>query len=155
MARQIRVSDEKKRGTMVTNPRKMNVNVTADDSPCFVGRVNTGGRKILRNIVVKANGGSRAYARKGLPVMLQKNAQGRWEVIGPSDRIISPALVSEVDLELGTVVSQPDEGFSLAQRPFSHFRGGLTSQSTPAGEGLWGANTFSSSIVVDGSGAEV
>ena len=38
---------------------------------------------------------------------------------------------------------------------FSHFRGGLTSQSTPPNQGLWGANTFSASIVVDRTGAEV
>lgn len=66
----------------------------------FVADVEIGANNFLQGLPVKYNNGGRNYASLGQTVALKRNAQGRYEIIGPGDRLSTP--VEEVAYDLTT-----------------------------------------------------
>jgi len=91
ISRDIRARQELRRGTVLSNPRRVNFDPSQITSNLYVVDVDIGGRRPIRNVPVKSSSGNggRAYAQRGKAVEIQRNAGGRWIVIGPADRVSS------------------------------------------------------------------
>lgn len=105
-------------GTVLTTAR-----ITDFDSlgsGVFVVDVEVGSNNYLANVPVKANK-DRFYAQVGQTVLLRRNAQGRYEVTAPGDRVATPVTERGYDLTDGSQQSTQDIGFLSERVPYSHY----------------------------------
>ena len=78
----------------------------------------------LRDVPIKINGPkARFYARRNSPVFLQKDAQGRYQIIGPADRSQEQGNLIEVDEDTGIAAAPIDIGFTLRIEAFEFYEG--------------------------------
>lgn len=118
----------------------------------WVVDVDVGGNRVLRDVPVKAGSdGSRFYADINQTVLLRRNTQGRFDVIGPADRVAAQAVEKEYDLQAGTEVSSRSVGFTVNKVPFEFYQGG------GVGASRWndGVTPFPKVQILDGDGNEV
>lgn len=119
----------------------------------FVVDVEVGANNYLRNVPVKANR-NRFYAQIGQTVLLRRNAQGRYEVTAPGDRVASPVTEKSYDLGDGSEQSSNDLGFTSERvdLPFYETLDGIS----PSGV-LWadGVTAFNLVRIVDALGNPV
>ena len=95
--RRIRQKDSRRRGIVLKNP-KLVLNNSGSTTNTWMTDVDVGGTKIIRRVLIKAaSNGSRAYARRGQAVFLERNENGRWQIVAPADRAPSQAQVILVD----------------------------------------------------------
>lgn len=87
----------------------------------WVVDVEIGGANYLRNVPVKALGENRFYAQLGQTVSLRRNAQGRFEVVGPGDRLSQPLRTIEYDLATGVGGAPVTSGFVFERVAFSYY----------------------------------
>ena len=139
-------------GTVVTNPVQRVFDLI---SPVWVATVNISSNRLLFDVPVKANGsGSRAYARRGAVVLLRRNAQGRFEVVGAGDRDAAIQKVRTYSFGNPTALTETDVGFQSVARDFSYYA--TIAGGTPNGT-LWGdgSTDFPLIHVIDATGAVV
>lgn len=86
----------------------------------WVVDVEIGSNNYLRNLPVKSNR-NRFYAQRGQTVLLRRNAQGRYEVIQPGDRLAAPVERIEYDLETQVGGAAVDIGFSFEVVPYDFY----------------------------------
>lgn len=148
ISRDIRARQEIRRGTVLSAPRRLNFDPSAITSNVYVVDVDLGGRRPIRNVPVKSVSGigGRAYALPGKAVEIQRNAGGRWIVIGPADRVTSTGTVTVLDEAAGTTSVGVPIGFTSIPRFFDYWE---------APENVWGKIGFGDTIIVDGDGNEV
>lgn len=77
----------------------------------FSADVEIGSNNFLKGLPVKANNGGRNYASLGQTVLIRRNAQGRYEVVGPGDRLSTAVEEVGYDLAAQTPESTIDFGF--------------------------------------------
>lgn len=97
----------------------------AGGGPVWVVDVDVGGERIMRDVLVKGGSdGTTRYADRGQTVALRRNSLGRFDVIGPGDKVIGTTVVIDyvvaTGIDNGTGV---DFGFSHIARPYSFYRG--------------------------------
>lgn len=86
----------------------------------FVCQVEIGSNNRLQGVPVKSQRG-RNYAQLGQTVVLRRNAQGRYEIIGPGDRVSTAVEEKTYDLTTQNNVTTVDIGFTFERVPFSHY----------------------------------
>ncbi len=145
--REVRVYDEL-RGTMVSQRTYEPHNAGA--SPVWTGRVKLSGKgtnRVLDNVIIKALNGQRRYAEQGMPVVLRRNAQGEYQVIGPSDRITGVTVLKTYAIGGGTPITTANLGFTIEIVPFEFY----------GDNNLWndGVTPFPLTRVLNGAGNPV
>lgn len=153
ITREIKAAKEQLRGRIMSDPVQKNFNVVGMESLTWVCDVDVGGDRILRDVPVKINGPkARFYSRRDSPVFLEKDAQGRWQILGPADRIRRQGNICLLDEDDGIVTPSGNIGFELVVRPFEFYEG----TGIPGG-GLWndGVNGFPKLSILDQDGNEV
>ncbi len=151
--REIDRRQERLRGVVLTDPRLKTFDVTGGLFPTWVVDVDIGASRILQNVPVKINGPkARHYARAGSPVFLEKNEQGRYQVVAPADRVRVPGTVRLLDEDTGVFSAGGAAGISSTREPFEFYEG----TGIPGG-GLWHdhINGFPKITVVDETGTEI
>lgn len=145
--RDIRARQEIRRGTVLTEPRILNYDASAIDKSVFVVDVDIKATRPLRNVLVKSPTGSgdRSFAQQGKAVEIQRNAGGRWIVIGSADRITSTSAVQLLDESDNSVTVAADEGYSFGRRAFDYWATNLA----------WGSRGFGQQVILDAQGNEV
>lgn len=140
-------------GRVVSHLRLTTFDGSPGGGPTWVVDVDAGdGRRVLRDVPVKAGAdGARFYAQLGQSVLLRRNAAGRFDVVGPADRVPAPAVAKEYDPATGAEVSSATEGLTTTVEPFTHLQG------TGAPNSKWGdgVTPFVKVTVRDGEGNEV
>lgn len=145
--RDIRAKQEIRRGTVLTEPKILNMDASLLDRTVFVVDVDIGATRPLFDVLVKsATGeGNRAYARQGMAVEIARNAGGRWIVTGSADRITSTSCVQLLDESNDSVGAAPNEGFTWGTRAFDYYSSNLA----------WGVKGFGNQVILDVDGNEV
>jgi len=145
--RDIKARQETRRGTVLTDPRLLNYDTASINRSVFVVDVDIGATRPLRNVLVKSpvGAGGRGFAARGKAVEVQRNAGGRWIVVGASDRINSTSAVQLLDESNDTVSTGPPRGHTSIRRPFNYYSVHLS----------WGQRGFGDSIILDAEGNEV
>ena len=146
---------EQIRGRMMTDPVQKNFDVIGIAQFTWVGDVDIGGDQLLRDVPIKINGPkARFYARRDSPVFLEKNEQGRYQVIGPADRQRQQGNLCLLDEDDGIVSSAGAIGFDLVVQPYSFYQG--PTPPTP-GTSFWndGVHGYPAISKLDADGNEV
>lgn len=145
--RDIRAKQEVRRGTVLTEPKILNMDASLLDRTVFVVDVDIGATRPIRDVLVKSSTGegNRAYAQQGKAVEIARNAGGRWIVIGSADRITATSSVQLLDESDDTVSAGPPAGFSYGRRAFDYYSSNLA----------WGVKGFGNQVILDADGNEV
>jgi len=145
--RDIRARQEIRRGTVLTEPKILNMDASLLERTVFVVDVDIGASRPLRDVVVKSSNGEggRAYAQQGKAVEIARNAGGRWIVIGSADRITAVAVVALLDESADTVTAGAPKGFTTGRRAFDYYSTNLA----------WGVKGFGNQVILDADGNEV
>ena len=141
------------RGRMMSDPVQKNFDVIGIAQLTWVADVDIGGDQLLRDVPIKINGPkARFYARRDSPVFLEKNEQGRYQVIGPADRQRQQGTLCLLDEDDGIVSQAGAIGFDLVVRPFEFY----INTGVP-GESFWndGVHGFPEITKLDADGNEV
>lgn len=142
-------------GTVISHRALSNFDGEVNGAAMWVVDVEIGANRVLRDVPVKASStGGREYAARGQSVVLRRNAQGRYDLVGPADRKIAFTVSKQYDLTLDVVTATASLGFTFERKAFNFFKG-----PTPptAGTSLWndGNTSFPHIIIVDADGNEV
>lgn len=151
--REIDARREMIRGRIVSQPTFKNFDGIGAQFLTPVVDVDVGAERPLRDVPVKINGPkARFYAKIGSPVFLAKDAQGRYQVVGPADRAKEQGSVRLVSISAGTSTAAGNIGLQFIRQPFEFYQ----ADSVP-GNSLWndGVNGFPKFTILDGSGNEV
>lgn len=140
-------------GTVVSEQRLVD-----DDglgSATWVCDVAVGKVRPLRDVQIKAGAnGERFYARLGQSVSLKRNTAGRFDIIGPGDRLAAIAKKKTYVFGNTTPITTSNVGLSVEILAYDHFKG-----PTPGvpGTSLWGSPGLPYKVirVVDGDGIPV
>lgn len=146
--RDIRAKQELRRATVLTEPRAFNFDPAFLDRTVFVVDVDLpGSPRPIRDVVVKSSTGSggRAYAQVGKAVEIQRNAGGRWIVIGAADRITTVGKAQELDEATDSFGASAPTGFTSLRKPYGFY----------AANGVYGQAGYGNTLIVDGDGNEV
>jgi len=112
------------RGTVITAPQLKTFDATGRTAPTFVSDVDIGAAQVLRDVPVKINGPkARFYAQAGSSVYLDRNAQGRYQIVAPADRVTQQGNITDVDE--ATNLSEPggNVGNTIVREPYVYYRG--------------------------------
>lgn len=76
----------------------------------------------LEKVPIKALiNGDRGYARAGQTVLLRKNTAGRYDIIGPADRVTGKVVKKTYTIDLPTETSSANLGFATRREPFEYY----------------------------------
>lgn len=145
--RDIRSRQETRRGTVLTDAKRVEFNPAKVNETVFVVDVDIGGNRPVRDVIVKSSSGigGRAYAAVGKPVDIQRNQGGRWFCVGASDRTRNVGKAQEFDESTETFGPSLNDGFSSLRRPYSYYADNLA----------YGTAGYGSTEIVDGDDNEV
>lgn len=153
MRREIGARSEHITGTVLSVRRLEDLDGAS--SATWVVDIDVGAGEVLRGVSVKAGaGGERFYAGLGMTVKLARNTQGRFDAIGPGDRVNSIAVVKTYQLGVDVPTATANQGLVGERVPFEHYEG--PTPGTP-GTSLWadGSTSFPLIRIVDGDGNPV
>lgn len=86
----------------------------------------------LFNVPVKGGAdGGRFYAGLGQTVLLRRNLLGRFQVVGPGDRVSAPLVTIEYDLTTKVPVSTSTRSFAIVVDPFEYYMGPKAMKGNP------------------------
>lgn len=140
-------------GTVIKKP--FLISFDAASSPVWAVDVDIGANRRLRNVPVKNFGGSIRYADLNSAVKLENTLLGRFEVVGPAERVIGALQTQVYNLE--TQVPEgaaTNQGFTVRQEEFDYFE---TLDGASASGTLWsnGVTPFEVFTLLDGDGNPV
>lgn len=122
--REIEVRRERIRGTVMTELRQLNFDPVGVQFPTYVVDVDVGSDRIMQNVPVKTAGSrGRFYARPGFPVFLDKDAQGRYQVVAAGDRKVSSGNLILINEETDVTTTGANIGFTQTREPFEFYEG--------------------------------
>lgn len=109
-------------GTVLTDKRMFQFDQSVGGAPVFVTSVEIGSsRPLIDVIILAAADGSRRYADAGKTVMLSKNTMGRYDIIGPADRVAGEAVVKTYNMGSAAEVTSEGFGYSAFRVPFEWY----------------------------------
>lgn len=152
MRREIAARSETITGTVLSVRRL--VDLDGNGSATWVVDVDIGAAEVLRNVGVKGGAnGERFYAGLGATVKLARNTQGRFDVIGPGDRVNSLASVKTYTIGVDLPVSSADVGLRSERVPYDYYAG----PNPPIAPSRWsdGVTSYPYIRIVDGDGNPV
>lgn len=146
--RDIRAKQEFRRGTVLTDAKRVNYDPANVTSTVYVVDVDIGAKRPIRDVIVKSvsGNGGRAYAQVGKPVDIERNQGGRWFCIGPSDRTRAIGQIQEFDESTETFSTGVPNGFTSIIRPYDYWQ-------QPGN--VYGSAGWGSYVIVDADGNEV
>jgi hypothetical protein len=101
-------------------------NFDVGNNEVWVARsIAIGTERLLTDVPVKAVNRSRFYAQLGASVLLKRNAQGRFDCVGPADRLHTPAVKKSYNLNTQAVTDTVTVGFTLHRAPFNYYQGAV------------------------------
>lgn len=120
LRREIERARDQIRGTVIGNPYATDIDGTGILT-YVAPAVDIGSTRLLERVPIKINGPqARLYARSGSPVFLQKNAQGRYQIVSPAERTRKPGNVQLIDEDTGLTVLT-GSGFTVTREPYSWY----------------------------------
>lgn len=143
------------RGKIMSDPVQKNFDTAGALQFTWVCDVDIGSNRLLRDVPVKINGPkARFYSRRDSPVFLEKDSQGRYQIIGPADKGPQQGRICFLDEDTGIVSPTTPVGFTLVVRPFEFYQG--PTPPTP-GTSFWndGVHGFPEITKLDQDGNEV
>ncbi len=148
--RDIRARQEIRRGTVLTEIRLLDYNPggnTLERNPVWVVDVDIGASRPVRNVIVKSptGRGGREFASFGKAVEIQRNAGGRWIVIGTSDRIRNTTTIQTLNETTNLSTDGAAEGFTFVRRPYDFY----------LLNGTYGSAGYGDTFTADADGNEV
>jgi len=148
--RDIRARQEVRRATVLTEVRLVEYNPggnTLERNPVWVVDVDIGGTRPVRNVIVKSptGRGGREFASFGKAIEIQRNAGGRWIVIGSSDRIRNTTSVQTLSETTNLSAAASNEGFTFVRRPYDFY----------LLNGSYGSAGYGDTFTADAAGNEV
>lgn len=153
ITREIKSVRQQIRGKVVSDPVQKNFDVSGGQFFTWVADVDVGGDQLLRDVPIKINGPkARFYARLFSPVFLEKDAQGRYQIIGPADRVTRQGNLIELDEDTDVFAAPIPIGFTTVIQAFEFYEG----TGIPGGS-LWndGVHGFPEVTNFDDQGNEV
>jgi hypothetical protein len=138
-------------------------NFDAGNNETWVASIAIGPEGFLLDVPIKSVNRSRFFAQLGASVLLKRNAQGRWDVVGPADRVNTPAVKKSYNMNTGATISTSTVGYTVTPVPFNYYQGAvrltdnaaLTFDQIPAANdelirstGSWVADGFAISDVI-------
>jgi hypothetical protein len=145
--REVRAREQIKTGTVLSVRRLVDVDGTGSAS--WVVDVDIGTGEPLRDVSVKAGSdGARFYAGLGMSVQLARNTSGRFDIIGPGDRVMQPTVVKRYSLGADTPVSTSNVGLTIERVAYEFYKG----PNPPVEDSLWndGVTPFPLVRILDG-----
>lgn len=147
--REINRQRETRIGTVISDPELSDFD--GNSSGVFVAHIDIGAEDFLRNVPIKA-AHTRFYAQIGQSVLLHKSAQGRWEAVGPGERVSGNLVTRRYDLS-----DQSQQGgdvnrhFTYEVLPWSYYA--TLDAGSPSGV-IWndGVTPLNYKRIVDGDG---
>lgn len=120
-----RAVKERVRGRVMSLPALKEFDPTGGASLTWVVDVDIGRNRLLRDVPVKLSAArSRAYARIGAAVFLERNARGRFQVVSQADRVQQPGVITVLNED--TDVAAPSgstTGFTLRPDIYDFYQG--------------------------------
>ncbi len=153
MRREILARSEHLQGTVLSIRRLEDLD--AANTATWVVDVDVGADQVLESIGVKAGSdGERFYAGLGMTVKLARNTEGRFEVIGPGDRLNAIAVKKLYTLGVDVPTGSENIGLSIERVAFEFYKG--PTPGTP-GTSYWndGNHAFPLVRIIDGDGNPV
>lgn len=150
--REMRQHVEDIQGRVLSAPQLVQFNTGALEET-WVCDVDIGATRVLSDVPIKLNGGKdRLYAQLGAAVTLRRMVGGRYQIIGPAERVTSPRKVVLLDEDSETTSEGVPQGFTFRREPFEYFK----ADSVP-GNSLWGdgVTPFVVVTLLDGNGNPV
>lgn len=114
---------ERVRGTCVTDPFQINFDPGGNQFLTFVVDVDVGSNRILERVPIKLGAKARFFAKAGSPVFLERDAQGRYQVVSPADRVQMAGNVTEIDEDTDTESPAGTIGFTVVREPYLYYQG--------------------------------
>lgn len=115
------------RGTVLREPEMRLIDGT---NQVWVTDVQVLGRRPLFNVAIKATNSGLFYAELGAVVLLARNLQGKFEIVGPGDRNIVEKVVTEYDVS-GAQTGQQNQGFTVFVAPYEFYQGAQAMKGNP------------------------
>lgn len=152
MRREIGARSEHLVGTVLSIRRLEDLD--GQNSATWVVDVDVGSSEPLKSAGVKAGAnGERFYAGLGMTVKLGRNTQGRFEVIGPGDRVGAIASVKTYRLGIDAPTASANVGLTSQRVAFEFYKGA----NPPTPPTFWndGQTSFPLVRIIDGDGNPV
>ncbi len=119
-------------GTVVSEQRMVKFDATVAGAQAWVVDVDIGQNRVLRDVLIKAGTRGRFFAQLGQTVALRRNALGRFDVVGPADRVMGVAEVTLYDLNGAVPTSSSLSGFQTVRRPLEFYLGPTALKGNPS-----------------------
>lgn len=153
ITREIKASVTRLRGKVVSQPTQKNFDPSGGLSLTWVCDVDIGGDQIMRDVPIKIAGPkARFYALLDAPVFLEKDAQGRWQLIAAADRSREQGSLTLLDEDDDVATPSGDIGFTTIRRPYEFYEGTGLPGGSFYNDGVHGYPEFT---VLDQDGNEV
>ena len=101
-------------------------------APMWVTDVEFGADKPMRNVPIKSINGNMFYAQRGQTVQLRRSTFGRWQIVGPGDRLNTVTTTKTYKLSTEVETASVDTGFTFAIRPFEFYMGPQSMRGNPS-----------------------
>lgn len=123
--RELKAARERIRGRVIGDPYPLAFDPSGSNFPVFVAPgVDTGGVRLLERVPIKINGPqARLYARNGSPVFLEKDAQGRYQIVGPADRAPQAGSLKTINEDTDVTTAANGVGFTTVREAFEYYQG--------------------------------
>lgn len=124
ISREIKTRRDRIRGKIVTDPSFRTFDPGGGQFLTPVADVDVGGDQILRDVPVKISGPkARFYAKLNSPVWLEKDAQGRYQITAPADRVAQAGSLIEIDEDTEVVTTGQTTGFTVVREAYPYYQG--------------------------------
>ncbi len=133
-------------GTVVGERRPDRFDGTAPGAGVmWVCDVEIGSNNPLLNVPIKAGAdGGRFFSGLGQTVLLRRNLLGRYQVVGPGDRVAGQMEIIEYGAVSKDVVVQTQQGFAQVIDPFEFYQGSFAMVGNPSI--TFGLNTITRTV---------
>ena len=152
MRRELKARTETLVGTVLSIRRLEDLD--GQGTATWVVDVDVGEEETLRSVGVKAGAsGERFYAGLGMTVKLGRNTLGRFEVIGPGDRVNAIAVVKKYRLGIDAPTATANVGLRSERVAYEFYKG----TNPPIAPSRWndGQTSYPLVRIVDGDGNPV
>lgn len=133
-------------GTVVSDQSLIEFDASASGSESWVVDVDIGSNRIIRDVVIKAGTRGRFFAQRGQTVSLHRNSLGRFDIVGPADKLTGVANLNTYDINANTLTASSLTGFVTVFRPYEYYQGAIHMTGAVTVTFAAGANTITRTV---------
>ena len=130
--REIQARTETLVGTVVSNQALIAYDASVSGGETWVVDVDIGSNRILKDVPIKAGTRGRFFAQLGQSVALRRNLLGRFDIVGPADRVRSGGVLTTYNPNAGAAGAAAQTGFQAVLRPLEWYQGAQAMRGAPA-----------------------